>query len=78
MYEVSGTRTPEGNTRWPHAGVHLVVVEPQTRRVLLRQRFLTYQPAEHLDMASTLASIQQGRLVILVAIVSDINTDILI
>ncbi|KAK4327065.1 hypothetical protein Pmani_002439 [Petrolisthes manimaculis] len=54
----------------PQAGVHLVVVEPQTGRVMLRRRFLTFQPAEHTDLASTLSSVQSPRLVILAAIVS--------
>ncbi|KAK3868636.1 hypothetical protein Pcinc_025989 [Petrolisthes cinctipes] len=74
VYEVSGMRSTQGGNHkthhrfGPHAGVHLVVVEPKTGRVMLRQRFLTYQPAEHMDLASTLASIQSARLVILAAI----------
>ncbi|XP_071515435.1 protein O-linked-mannose beta-1,2-N-acetylglucosaminyltransferase 1-like [Panulirus ornatus] len=55
--------------RWPHSGVHLVVLDPHEEgRVMMRQRFLTYQPAEHLELAAALSAIQPGRLLVLAAV----------
>ncbi|XP_045618222.1 protein O-linked-mannose beta-1,2-N-acetylglucosaminyltransferase 1-like [Procambarus clarkii] len=54
--------------RWRHSGVHLLVLQPLTGRVMLKKRFLTFQPAEHLDLASALRDLQPGRVVVLAAV----------
>ncbi|XP_069960800.1 protein O-linked-mannose beta-1,2-N-acetylglucosaminyltransferase 1-like [Cherax quadricarinatus] len=54
--------------RWRHSGLHLLVLEPNRGKVMLQGRFLTYQPAEHVDLADTLLSIQSGRLLVLAAV----------
>lgn len=53
---------------WPNSGVHLLVLGPRGQ-VMMMQRFLTYQPAEHLDLAAALAALQPGRVLVLAAAV---------
>ncbi|XP_050738807.1 protein O-linked-mannose beta-1,2-N-acetylglucosaminyltransferase 1-like [Eriocheir sinensis] len=66
VYHVAGGARKAKVHFWPNSGVHLVVLGPW-RQVMMLQRFLTYQPAEHLDLAAALASIQPGRVVVLAA-----------
>ncbi|XP_045131963.1 LOW QUALITY PROTEIN: protein O-linked-mannose beta-1,2-N-acetylglucosaminyltransferase 1-like [Portunus trituberculatus] len=52
----------------PHAGVHVVVMHPQRGDVMLARQFLTHQPSEHRNLASCLASLSPGRIVVVVAV----------
>ena len=54
----------------PHAGVHVVVMHPERGDVMLARQFLTNQPSEHRNLASCLASISSGRIVVVAAVVS--------
>ncbi|KAK8405701.1 hypothetical protein O3P69_001896 [Scylla paramamosain] len=66
VYHVAGGARQGKSHFRPHSGVHLLVTGP--RGVMMRQRFLTYQPAEHVDMAAALAAIQPERVVVLAAV----------
>lgn len=68
VYHVAGGARKAKVHYWPNSGVHLLVLGPR-RQVMMLQHFLTYQPAEHLDLAAALASIQPGRVVVLAAAV---------
>lgn len=68
VYHVAGGPRQGKAHFWPNSGVHLLVLGPG-RQVMMVQRFLTYQPAEHLDLASALAALQPGRVVVLAAAV---------
>lgn len=56
-----------------HAGVHVVVLHSSEGNVMIRRHFLTHQPAEHRNLATCLASLMPGRLLIVAAVVSNKN-----
>ncbi|MPC32851.1 Protein O-linked-mannose beta-1,2-N-acetylglucosaminyltransferase 1 [Portunus trituberculatus] len=66
VYHVAGGARQGKSHFQPHSGVHLLVTGP--RGVMMQQRFLTYQPAEHVDLAAALAAIQPHRVVVLAAV----------
>lgn len=68
VYHVAGGARQGKSHFWPHSGVHLLVTGHRGE-VMMRQRFLTYQPAEHVDLAAALAALQPGRVVILAGVV---------
>ncbi|KAK8398706.1 hypothetical protein O3P69_004070 [Scylla paramamosain] len=66
VYHKDGSPTPLNFL--PHAGVHVVVMHPQRGDVMLARQFLTHQPSEHKNLASCLASLSPGRIVVVVAV----------
>ncbi|CAL4074783.1 unnamed protein product, partial [Meganyctiphanes norvegica] len=66
--QLGGIRNQESGIRYPHSGLHLVVLHPRDGRLLHRRRFLTHQPAEHENLARALNTIQPGRIVILLGV----------
>nr|XP_027228261.1 protein O-linked-mannose beta-1,2-N-acetylglucosaminyltransferase 1-like [Penaeus vannamei] len=58
----------EKGYKLPYSGLHVIVLHPCEARVMRAQRFLTFQPAEHVDLAELITSIQPGRVVVVVAV----------
>ncbi|XP_050718967.1 protein O-linked-mannose beta-1,2-N-acetylglucosaminyltransferase 1-like [Eriocheir sinensis] len=52
----------------PHAGIHVVVLHPRRGDVMLARQFLTHQPSEHRNLASCLASLAPGRILVVAAV----------
>lgn len=74
VYHVTGGARQAKLHFWPNSGVHLLVLGPW-RQVMMHQHFLTYQPAEHFDLAAALAALQPGRIVVLAAVVRRPRSD---
>ncbi|XP_064105013.1 protein O-linked-mannose beta-1,2-N-acetylglucosaminyltransferase 1-like [Macrobrachium nipponense] len=53
---------------YTHAGFHVLVLHPNTGQLMQARMFLTHQPAEHQNLASHLADILPGRLVVIAAV----------
>lgn len=56
-----------------HAGVHVVVLHPSKGHMMMSRHFLTHQPAEHRNLATCLTSLMPGRLLVVAAVVSNMN-----
>ncbi|XP_042885982.1 protein O-linked-mannose beta-1,2-N-acetylglucosaminyltransferase 1-like isoform X2 [Penaeus japonicus] len=67
IYEGVGGTGSSASKR-PHSGVHVIVMHPCEGHVMRAQKFLTSQPAEHVNLAHLIASLQPGRIVIVAAV----------
>ncbi|XP_068220209.1 protein O-linked-mannose beta-1,2-N-acetylglucosaminyltransferase 1-like [Palaemon carinicauda] len=70
VYSMSGGKVEMGH-RWQHSGIHVTVLSTLSSTKLklsLAQRFVTYQPAEALDLVDTLAKIRHGKIIIVAAV----------
>ncbi|KAF2365469.1 Glycosyl transferase family 13 [Trinorchestia longiramus] len=55
------------NDTWPHHGVTVLVISP-TGHVKARERFVTYQPGQSLQLLRFVASLQPGNLLLFLAV----------
>ncbi|XP_042242218.1 protein O-linked-mannose beta-1,2-N-acetylglucosaminyltransferase 1-like [Homarus americanus] len=68
VYEGTGEAVNTGRYGALHSGVHVLVVHGGRGNLMMARQFLTYQPAEHARLKDCVASVQHGRVIVLVGV----------
>ncbi|XP_063872291.1 protein O-linked-mannose beta-1,2-N-acetylglucosaminyltransferase 1-like isoform X2 [Scylla paramamosain] len=64
-YESKGKRPSRLTPGSTHSGVHVLVVHESHGHLMMAQHFVTHQPAEHQRLRQCMATVQRGRVVVL-------------